>query len=128
MSPRCDEHILLNLGLQAAQRTLATICGVNMNTWFVGSHPIGHFVYQFRKAAETLVSPASTLPPPPPPQEMILVGEKTFFMKGRIMAGQADIKANELGVEDFKWLTKEEVQKEVSRQYWANVKNMLVEQ
>jgi large subunit ribosomal protein L46 len=119
------ERILLILGLQAAQRTLASICGVNMNTWFVGSHPIGHFIYQFRKAEKT---PASTPPAPTPPQEMTLVGEKTFFMKGRIMAGQADIKANELGVEDFKWLTKEEVQKEVSRQYWANVKNMLVEQ
>jgi large subunit ribosomal protein L46 len=119
------ERILLILGLQAAQRTLASICGVNMNTWFVGSHPIGHFVYQYRKAGET---PASTPPAPPPPPEMTLVGEKTFFMKGRIMAGQADIKANELDVEDFKWLTKEEVQKEVSRQYWANVKNMLVGQ
>jgi large subunit ribosomal protein L46 len=127
MSLRCGERILLILGLQAAQRTLATICGVNMNTWFVGSHPIGHFAYQFRKAGETLASPAS-IPPAPPSQEMTLVGEKTFFMKGRIMAGQADIKANELGVEDFKWLTKEEVQKEVNRQYWANVKNMLVEQ
>ena len=59
---------------------------------------------------------------------MTLASEKTFFMKGRIMAGQADITANELGVEDFKWLAKEEVQKEVSPQYWANVKNMLVEQ
>lgn len=99
-----------------------------MNTWFVGSHPIGHFVYQFRTAGKTPASPASTPPAPPPPQEITLAGEKTFFMKGRIMAGQADIKANELGVEDFKWLAKEEIQKEVSPQYWANVKNMLVEQ
>jgi large subunit ribosomal protein L46 len=99
-----------------------------MNTWFVGSHPIGHFVYQFRKAGKTPASPASTPPAPLPSQEMTLAGEKTFFMKGRIMAGQADITANELGVEDFKWLAKEEVQKEVSPQYWANVKNMLVQQ
>jgi large subunit ribosomal protein L46 len=119
---------LLILGLQAAQRTMTSICGVNMNTWFVGSHPIGHFVYQFRKAGKTPASPASTPPAPPPPREMTLAGEKTFFMKGRIVAGQADITANELGVEDFKWLAKEEVQKEVSPQYWANVKNMLVEQ
>jgi large subunit ribosomal protein L46 len=57
-----------------------------------------------------------------------MAGEKTFFMKARIMAGQADITANELGVEDFKWLAKEEVQKEVSPPYWAHIKNMLVEQ
>lgn len=49
-------------------------------------------------------------------------------MKARIMAGQADIKSNELGVEDFKWLAKEEVQKEVSPRYWADIKNMLVQQ
>jgi large subunit ribosomal protein L46 len=119
---------VLTEGLQAAQRTLASACGVNMNTWFVGNHPIGHFVYQIRDARTTLEAPSPAPSNPPPSQEISLAGEKTFFMKGRIMAGQADVKANELGVEDFKWLAKEEIQKEVSPQYWANIKNMLVEQ
>ena len=99
-----------------------------MNTWFVGSHPIGHFVDQIRNARKTPEAAAPAPSDPPPSQEVSLAGEKTFFMKGRIMAGQADIKATELGVEEFKWLAKEEIQKEVSPQYWAKVKNMLVEQ
>ena len=98
-----------------------------MNTWFVGNHPIGHFIYQVRntrKAPET----AGSAPSDPPLRESPLAGEKTFFMKARIMAGQADIKANALGLEDFKWLAKEEIQKEESPQYWAKIRNMLVEQ
>jgi large subunit ribosomal protein L46 len=98
-----------------------------MNTWFVGNHPIGHFIYQFRNTRKLPETP-SPATPNPPSQEISLPGEKTFFLKARIMAGQADTKANELGVEDFKWLAKEEVQKEVSPQYWADVRNMLVEQ
>ena len=123
--------------MQAAQRTLASACGVNMNTWFVGSHPIGHLVYhhpighrvyQFHKARNTPEIPSPAASDPLPSQEISLAGEKTFFMKSRIMAGQADIVANELGVKDFKWLAKEEVQKTVSPLYWAHVKHMLVEQ
>ena len=99
-----------------------------MNTWFVGNHPIGHFVYQARSAKRTPEAPSPASTDPPLGKETSLAGEKTFFMKARIMAGQADIRGNETGVEDFKWLAKEEVQKEVSPSYWAHVKNMLVEQ
>ena len=95
-----------------------------MNTWFVGNHPIGHYVYQMRGTAKQETGSAR----PAQPVSTALVGEKTFFMKGRIMAGQADVEGNDVGVEDFKWLAKEEIQKEVSPQYWASVKNMLVEQ
>ena len=107
-----------------------------MNTWFVGNHPIGHYVYQSssvgkarpaKKAAAASES-SSTSASPSQSTNLTIASEKTFFMKGRIMAGQADIEGNELGVEDFKWLAKEEIQKEVSEQYWASVKNMLVEQ
>lgn len=119
---------MLTTGFQAAQRILASACGVNMNTWFVGNHPVGHFVYRIRNAQTSSQATSSAPPNPSPSQELSLAGEKTFFMKSRIMAGQAEIKTNELGVEDFKWLAKEEIQKEVSPQYWADVKNMLVEQ
>lgn len=115
---------------QAAQRTLASACGVNMNTWFVGNHPIGHYIYRIKNARKALTSPesASSTSSPVQAQSVVVAGEKTFFMKGRIMAGQADIQGNGMGIEDFKWLSKDEVQNEVSAQYWASVKNMLVEQ
>lgn len=74
-----------------------------MNTWFVASHPIGHCIEE---------------------QET----EKTFFMKARIFAGQADVKDNVYGVEEFKWLSKEEVKEHVTDEYWNSIKNMLVEQ
>lgn len=54
-------------------------------------------------------------------------GKKVFFMKGRIMAGQADLTKNEYGDLDFQWLAKEEVQDKVGEKYWSDVKNMLTE-
>ena len=115
-----------------------------MNTWFVGSHPIGHLI-RYNDASnnqdgnstdgEPLSKPASTtqdasnedtaLAGAPP---TISGGEKTFFMKARIFAGQADLKANKMDVEDFKWLAKDEVQKYVTPSYWSRIKNMLVDQ
>ncbi|PYI33958.1 CAF1 family ribonuclease [Aspergillus indologenus CBS 114.80] len=94
---------------QAAQRTLAQAAGVNMNTWFVGYHPVGHYVYNFRK-------PSSELQ-----------GEKTFFMKARIFTGQADLAGNADNLTDFKWLAKDEIAKYVRPQYYASIKNMLAE-
>ncbi|RAH49938.1 CAF1 family ribonuclease [Aspergillus brunneoviolaceus CBS 621.78] len=94
---------------QAAQRTLAQAAGVNMNTWFVGYHPVGHYVYNLRK-------PSSELR-----------GEKTFFMKARIFTGQADLTGNADNLTDFKWLAKDEIAKYVRPQYYASIKNMLAE-
>lgn len=71
-----------------------------MNTWIVGHAPIGH-----------LSGPES----------------KTFFMKGRIMAGQANLEGNQYGLEDYKWLTREELQKHVGNKYYSHVKNMLAD-
>ena len=48
-------------------------------------------------------------------------------MKGRIMAGQADLAKNEYGDQDFQWLAKEEVEERVGEKYWSDVKNMLTE-
>ena len=78
-----------------------------MNTWIVGHVPIGHYVEH-------------SLHPSVP-------GSKTFFMKGRIMAGQADLAGNAYGLEDFKWLTREELQKVVGKKYFSDVKNMLAD-
>lgn len=110
----------VNHPVQCAMRILDSSCGVNMNTWFVGNHPVGHLVKMHAKAEDEETSADEPLRP------NAMIG-KTFFMKARIMAGQADIN-NASGVEDFKWLAKDEIEKIVSPAYWSRVKNMLVEQ
>ncbi|KAE8349978.1 ribonuclease H-like domain-containing protein [Aspergillus coremiiformis] len=99
----------------AAERTLTQAAGVNMNTWMVGFHPVGHHVYNFVRPKVDTANGAEHL------------GEKTFFMKARIMAGQADLGANTQNLQDFKWLTKEEIAPFVLPQYYSNIKNMLAE-
>jgi len=112
--------------------------GVNVHTWFVGHHPIGHYVEQ----QTTQPSPPSTTTAPlskptasvaeaTPPHTAAgppTTTKKTFFMKSRILAGQLDIHDNAAGVADFQWLAKEEVQRAFHPRYWAAVKNMLVDQ
>lgn len=84
-----------------------------MNTWFVGYHPIGHHILNFRTPIDDEQS------------KIQLLGEKTFFMKGRIMAGQADLSANSQDLQDFKWLAKEEIAQLVHPSYFNSVRNML---
>jgi large subunit ribosomal protein L46 len=85
-----------------------------MNTWVVGNAPIGHHQQNYVEAAKKEGS-------------LTEVGAKTFFMKARIMAGQADLKNNKFGLTDFKWLAKEEIRNEVGSKYWKSVKDMLAE-
>ena len=100
---------------QAAERVLAASAGTNMHTWIVGAAPVGHYVYNFRKILHNEETSAMEL------------GQKVFFMKARIMAGQANLKSNSLGLTEFKWLTREEIEKTVSTQYWAQTRHMLAE-
>ncbi|KAL2864456.1 ribonuclease H-like domain-containing protein [Aspergillus lucknowensis] len=99
----------------AAERTLEQSAGVNMNTFMIGYHPVGHYVYNSRKSKTDEATGAT------------IAGEKTFFMKSRIMAGQADLSANVQNLKDFKWLAKEEIAKFVLPPYYASIKNMLAE-
>ncbi|KAL2851591.1 ribonuclease H-like domain-containing protein [Aspergillus pseudoustus] len=99
----------------AAERTLTESAGVNMNTFIVGYHPVGHYVYNARKPKSDEATGAT------------MAGEKTFFMKSRIMAGQADLSNNVQNLKDFKWLAKEEIAKYVRPEYYASIKNMLAE-
>jgi large subunit ribosomal protein L46 len=95
---------------------LVQSCGINMNTWIVGNAPIGHLRVDHRpNEATDVVNGARKL------------GDKTFFMKARIMAGQADLKGNSFGLKDFKWLAKEEIQKHVTPKYWNAIRNMFPE-
>ena len=83
-----------------------------MNTWIIGHAPVGHYVFPpFYNEDSTLKKP----------------GDQTFFMKGRIMAGQANLKGNLFGLKDFRWLTKEEIQECFRSRYYSDVKNMLAD-
>lgn len=97
---------------QGAIRTLAEAAGKNMNTWFVGSVPIGHYKYDYGDNYKHSQN----------------FGKKVFFMKARILAGQADLAGNQLGLDDFQWLTKEEIEGVVERSYYKQIMNMLVSQ
>lgn len=89
--------------------------GINMNTWVVGNAPIGHYNFDFPKL---LKNEAANL------EE---VGEKVFYMKARIMAGQPDLEKNVFGDTEHRWLLKEEIEQLVTAKYWSSVRNMLVE-
>ncbi|KAJ2480801.1 hypothetical protein EV174_003626, partial [Coemansia sp. RSA 2320] len=81
---------------EAARRNLKELCGGRMSVWMVGNGPVGH--HQTDQAC-------------------------TFFIKGHILSGQA-----QAGVElasEFKWITREEIEKTVSAEYWRAVKDML---
>ncbi|KAK5128065.1 hypothetical protein LTR85_005182 [Meristemomyces frigidus] len=118
---------------QAAERVLIQSCGINMNTWLVGNHPIGHHVYSYaspilsKLAANRLVPTSTAARRGEEGVEREEFGEKAFFMKARIMAGQADLSKNEYGDSEFQWLAKEEVQKAVTVGYWSSIKHMLAE-
>jgi large subunit ribosomal protein L46 len=84
-----------------------------MNTWVVGKAPIGHYERDFK---EPTVNSEEGV------QEL---GEKVFFMKARIFAGQADMTGNALGFTDFQWLSKDELEKVMSPRDYSSVRNML---
>lgn len=102
-----DEHLH-----ETATRVLESAAGVNMNTWIVGRVPVAHLVTQPEFNEDTSLKQK---------------GEKVFFLKGRIMAGQADLNGNKLGLQDFNWLTKEELKEKLSEDYFHSVRNMMAD-
>ncbi|KAI0866926.1 39S mitochondrial ribosomal protein L46-domain-containing protein [Xylaria cubensis] len=102
-----DEHLH-----ETAARALELAAGVNMNTWMVGRVPVAHLVKQPEFNEDTSLRQR---------------GEKIFFHKGRIMAGQADLKDNKMGLKDFNWLTKEELKAKLDRDYFHAVRNMMAD-
>jgi large subunit ribosomal protein L46 len=85
-----------------------------MHTWIVSNQPVGHFDRPHAKDKVKINSAGA-----------LEKGDLTLFLKGRIMMGQADIKENELGVSEFKWLAKEEIQKLVPPKYWESIDDIL---
>ena len=84
-----------------------------MNTWVLGRAPVGHCVRNFAR--------------PKSEDKLEKLGEKIFYMKARIMAGQLRLADNTLNLSDFKWLAKEEIEQEVRPGYWKAIKHMLVD-
>lgn len=112
----CDQWMLMRL--QAAERVIVHAGGVNMNTWVIGNIPQGHFVLNYGTQDTKFMTQRVK-------QE--IRGEKFFFMKGRIMAGQANLTDNKLGLTDFQWLAKDEIQKLLIPRDWNAVKLILAE-
>jgi large subunit ribosomal protein L46 len=83
-----------------------------MNTWIVGRVPVAHYIKKPAMGND---------------QQVQAAGEKIFFLKGRIMAGQADLQGNTLGVSDFKWLTKEELIETLPEEYFHSVRGMMAD-
>lgn len=75
-----------------------------MNTWIVGRRPIGFLEYDSENTPDSVLS-------------------KVFFLKGHIFAGQ--VKAEGSSIVDFAWLTKEEIESRVAKEYWVGTKDML---
>lgn len=119
--------MFLTVTSQAAERLLLQACGMNINTWIVGNHPIGHYHCNFLSPVQTLMPSNRLVSTSQSGQERNEFGEKVFFMKGRIMAGQVDLTKNEYGDQDFAWLAKEEIEERVTPKYWSSVKGMLTE-
>lgn len=89
-----------------------------MNTWIVGRHPVAYEhrapIYRDAKATETAADGDRG-------RVLKRYGQKVFYLKGRIMAGQADLVDNEYGATDFKWLTKEELKEELQPGLYESV-------
>lgn len=91
---------------QAAQRDLHVECGSNMDTWIVGRNPVGFYKPLPANSSDELGA------------EKII-----FFFKAHIMAGQA--KPDTKSVQDFAWLTKQEIKIRVRPEYWDGIKDIL---
>lgn len=98
-----------------------------MNTWVIANHPIGHYVNAFQSPVLSKIAANRLVSTSKDGIEQEEYGEKVFFLKSRIMAGQADMSKNEYGDKDFSWLAKEEIEKVVSNHYWSQIRHMLAE-
>ncbi|KAF9136122.1 54S ribosomal protein L17 mitochondrial [Mortierella sp. 14UC] len=96
---------------EATGRELSEECGSNMDLWFVGRVPIGHYQYNFPK---DFVAKSDT---------PTVKGAKVFFMKAHIFAGQVQVDNKE--IVDFAWVTKQEMKDYVAPEYYEAVKDML---
>lgn len=84
-----------------------------MNTWLIGNIPVAHQLINYPEALFDVENNVQKR------------GEKVFYMKGRIMAGQANVEASALGCVDYRWACREEVRECVSPREWSSVRNVI---
>ncbi|KAI6247170.1 54S ribosomal protein L17, mitochondrial [Erysiphe necator] len=106
---------------KAAERIIAESCGLNMNTWIVGHVPIAYHIPPLKKRTVPNTIDGNESQSSPTKNKAI------FFMKGRIMAGQADLHDNYFNFDDFSWLTKEEISKIIPSSLFSSVNNSMPE-
>lgn len=94
-----------------------------MDTWIVSRQPIG--VYNPSSPSTSDESNVSLLPLSP---LLYLIHScwqpSTFFYKAHILSGQVHAPKDN-GVQDFAWLTKQEMEGRLEKDYWNGVKDML---
>lgn len=88
-----------------------------MNTWMVGRAPVAHEhrepVYAGGREGDA------------EERHVKRYGADVFYLRARIMAGQADLSGNKDHIDDFKWLTKEELAGTISQQTLHSVRKAL---
>ncbi|KAI1340498.1 39S mitochondrial ribosomal protein L46-domain-containing protein [Xylariaceae sp. FL0016] len=108
-----SDHVATDESLhETAARALEQSAGVNMNTWMVGRAPIAHHIVQPEFNEDTSLKKR---------------GEKAFFLKGRILAGQADLTNNKMGLDDFQWLTKAELKEKLGGGFFHSIRNTMAD-
>lgn len=103
-----------------------------MNTWVVGNHPVGHYHFDYPKPQLRSLTHHQLTEEQKQSSALATFqqeeyGEKVFFMKARIMTGQADLSNNIFGDTAFQWLAKSEIEKLVTPKYWSSIRNMLMD-
>lgn len=100
-----------------------------MDAWVVGKKPIAvHQPSLPESTKKTLggeVSRRLHVPSHCPPELTLPSPSQlyTFFLKAHILAGQ--VRPDGKNVTDFAWLTKEEIEPRVEKDYWASVEGIL---
>lgn len=89
-----------------------------MNTWMVGRAPVAYEHSEPLYTGGREGDKEAT-------RRIKKYGRDIFYLKARIMAGQADLAENKWGVTDFKWLTKDELSKAIGQETFASVKNSM---
>ncbi|KAF3354986.1 hypothetical protein VdG1_04411 [Verticillium dahliae VDG1] len=107
-----DDAEIIPVDERTAKRVMDKTAGLDMNTWMVGRVPVAHHVVRPVLGEDGSLQKR---------------GEKTFFLKARIMAGQANLAGNPFGYTEFKWLTAEELKASVDDKYYHSVRNMLAD-
>jgi 8-oxo-dGTP pyrophosphatase MutT (NUDIX family) len=96
-------------GIAAAQRELAEECGENLKIKFLFDQPVGKYKYffpaDFKRHKEEFR------------------GARVRFFLTEFVSGKVEIDPAEL--EDYKWVTKEELQKHFEKDYWEAVRKFL---